>query len=93
MIKICDFLLISSAEIENAIFSQPRKCLLAKPCRLPYLKEIRLPSPQSADEYVHRIGRTGRMGNTGRATSFYDSDADGAISRDLVKILADAQQV
>ena len=32
------------------------------------------------------------MGNTGRATSFYDSDADGAISRDLVKILADAQQ-
>ena len=50
-------------------------------------------SPQSADEYVHRIGRTGRMGNTGRASSFYDSDADGAISRDLVKILADAQQV
>ena len=49
--------------------------------------------PQSADEYVHRIGRTGRMGNTGRASSFYDSDADGAISRDLVKILADAQQV
>ena len=62
-------------------------------CRLPDFKENRLLPPQSADEYVHRIGRTGRMGNTGRATSFYDSDADGAISRDLVKIIADAQQV
>ena len=26
--------------------------------------------PKSIDEYVHRIGRTGRLGNTGRATSF-----------------------
>ena len=64
-----------------------------KPSCLPDLKENRLLPLQSADEYVHRIGRTGRMGNTGRATSFYDSDADGAISRDLVKIIADAQQV
>ena len=33
------------------------------------------------------------MGNTGRASSFYDGDADGAIARDLVRILSDAQQV
>lgn len=25
------------------------------------------------DEYVHRIGRTGRLGNQGKATSFYDA--------------------
>ena len=28
--------------------------------------------PESIDEYVHRIGRTGRVGNTGRSTSFFD---------------------
>lgn len=30
--------------------------------------------PKSIDEYVHRIGRTGRVGNRGKAVSFYDSD-------------------
>merc|ERR1711909_57110 len=28
--------------------------------------------PKEIEEYVHRIGRTGRLGNTGKATSFYD---------------------
>ena len=28
--------------------------------------------PKTIDEYVHRIGRTGRVGNTGKATSFFD---------------------
>ena len=28
--------------------------------------------PKEVDEYVHRIGRTGRLGNTGKATSFFD---------------------
>merc|ERR1719147_617079 len=32
--------------------------------------------PDDVDEYVHRIGRTGRMGNTGKATSFYDAEQD-----------------
>lgn len=30
--------------------------------------------PKSIDEYVHRIGRTGRVGNRGKAVSFFDSD-------------------
>lgn len=30
--------------------------------------------PKSIDEYVHRIGRTGRVGNRGMAVSFYDAD-------------------
>jgi ATP-dependent RNA helicase DDX3X len=30
--------------------------------------------PDDIDEYVHRIGRTGRVGNRGLATSFYNSN-------------------
>lgn len=30
--------------------------------------------PKSIDEYVHRIGRTGRVGNRGMAVSFFDAD-------------------
>ena len=48
--------------------------------------------PQSIDQYVHRIGRTGRIGNKGMATSFYDTTMDGRIAKDLVAVLADAQQ-
>lgn len=44
--------------------------------------------PNNIEEYVHRIGRTGRCGNTGRAVSFYDHDADGQLARSLVSILA-----
>ncbi|TMS11596.1 putative ATP-dependent RNA helicase DDX4 [Larimichthys crocea] len=48
--------------------------------------------PNNIDEYVHRIGRTGRCGNIGRAVSFYDPDADGQLARSLVTILSKAQQ-
>lgn len=48
--------------------------------------------PGSVDEYVHRIGRTGRIGNSGRATSFFDSSRDGPLAADLRQVLSDAQQ-
>ena len=32
---------------------------------------INLDLPRQFEDYVHRIGRTGRAGSTGRATSFY----------------------
>ncbi|KAK1876368.1 putative ATP-dependent RNA helicase DDX4 [Dissostichus eleginoides] len=48
--------------------------------------------PDNIDEYVHRIGRTGRCGNTGRALSFYDPEADSQLARFLVTILSKAQQ-
>jgi len=50
--------------------------------------------PSGIDEYVHRIGRTGRCGNLGKATSFFDGDEnqDKELARSLVKTLADAQQ-
>ncbi|XP_033636475.1 ATP-dependent RNA helicase DED1-like isoform X2 [Asterias rubens] len=48
--------------------------------------------PSGIDEYVHRIGRTGRVGNLGKATSFYDPSKDSQSARALIKVLADAQQ-
>jgi probable ATP-dependent RNA helicase DDX4 len=43
--------------------------------------------PKNIDEYVHRIGRTGRVGNCGKATSFYDPQVDAPLAKDLLKIL------
>ncbi|XP_052283636.1 probable ATP-dependent RNA helicase DDX4 isoform X2 [Dreissena polymorpha] len=49
--------------------------------------------PSAIDEYVHRIGRTGRCGNLGKATSFYDPSSDSGMAKALVKILKQACQV
>lgn len=43
--------------------------------------------PSSIEEYVHRIGRTGRCGNLGRAVSFFDPDANAQLATALVSIL------
>lgn len=43
------------------------------------------------DEYVHRIGRTARIGNEGLATSFYN-DRNEDIADALVKILVETKQ-
>nr|AAA29013.1 Mab4611 antigen (vasa) [Drosophila melanogaster] len=48
--------------------------------------------PSKIDDYVHRIGRTGRVGNNGRATSFFHPEKDRAIAADLVKILEGSGQ-
>merc|ERR1719461_2057421 len=48
--------------------------------------------PKTIDEYVHRIGRTGRVGNTGKATSFFDPSENSDLAADLVKILSECQQ-
>ena len=48
--------------------------------------------PNTIEEYVHRIGRTGRIGHTGRAISFYDSANDSELASSLVQILTDAHQ-
>ncbi|KAK9762425.1 ATP-dependent RNA helicase ded1 [Basidiobolus ranarum] len=47
--------------------------------------------PTDVDEYVHRIGRTGRAGNMGIATSFFNRGNSG-ISRQLIEILREANQ-
>ncbi|KAL9130039.1 MAG: hypothetical protein Q9217_001684 [Psora testacea] len=43
------------------------------------------------NEYVHRIGRTARIGNVGMATSFYN-DKNQDIAADIVKILVEMDQ-
>lgn len=43
------------------------------------------------DEYVHRIGRTARIGNDGVATSFYN-DRNSDLAEDLVKVLLECNQ-
>ena len=48
--------------------------------------------PKEVDEYVHRIGRTGRVGNRGTAISFYDEGTDGPLAKNLVKILTDVSK-
>nr|XP_053633923.1 probable ATP-dependent RNA helicase vasa-like [Cherax quadricarinatus] len=48
--------------------------------------------PKTVDEYVHRIGRTGRVGNRGHALSFFDNERDAPLAKDLVKILDEAGQ-
>eukprot|EP00069_Balaena_mysticetus_P017627 bmy_10772T0 len=45
--------------------------------------------PSTIDEYVHRIGRTGRCGNTGRAISFFNPESDNHLAQPLVKVLSD----
>ena len=49
--------------------------------------------PDEIDEYIHRIGRTGRIGNKGKAISFFARDKDENLARALVKILAESEQV
>lgn len=47
--------------------------------------------PLTAEDYVHRIGRTGRGGRDGAAITFF-TDEDKAHAGELVRILKDADQ-
>ncbi|KAI0794119.1 P-loop containing nucleoside triphosphate hydrolase protein [Fomes fomentarius] len=47
--------------------------------------------PSDIDDYVHRIGRTGRAGNTGVATAFFNR-GNRNIVRDLLELLREANQ-
>uniref|UniRef100_A0A7I4XVN1 RNA helicase n=1 Tax=Haemonchus contortus TaxID=6289 RepID=A0A7I4XVN1_HAECO len=48
--------------------------------------------PTNIQDYVHRIGRTGRVGNPGRATSLYLSEENKGLAQSLVEILTEAGQ-
>jgi ATP-dependent RNA helicase DDX5/DBP2 len=47
--------------------------------------------PGSAEQYVHRIGRTGRAGAAGTAYSFF-TPANYKLAKEIVEILAEAAQ-
>lgn len=48
--------------------------------------------PGNIEDYVHRIGRTGRAGTTGTAVSFF-TDNNSKMGGDLCKIMREANQV
>ncbi|KAK0635185.1 P-loop containing nucleoside triphosphate hydrolase protein [Bombardia bombarda] len=47
--------------------------------------------PTDIDDYVHRIGRTGRAGNTGMSTAFFNRGNRGVV-RELLELLKEANQ-
>jgi len=47
--------------------------------------------PKNIDDYVHRIGRTGRAGNTGLTTGFV-TDEDTSLAPELLDLLKEADQ-
>jgi len=48
--------------------------------------------PKEIENYVHRIGRTGRQGKTGVATTFVNASTPQTILLDLKQILIEAKQ-
>ena len=48
--------------------------------------------PGTIDDYVHRIGRTGRASATGSSHTFFDARADAKYANELVAILEGAGQ-
>lgn len=48
--------------------------------------------PTSLEDYVHRIGRTGRAGARGMAFTFF-THSNAKFARDLIKILQEAGQI
>lgn len=47
--------------------------------------------PGTAEDYVHRIGRTARAGKKGKAYSFFTA-ANARLAKQIVSILTEAQQ-
>lgn len=47
--------------------------------------------PSDIDDYVHRIGRTGRAGKSGLATAFFSSK-DANVARQLVDLMTESNQ-
>jgi len=48
--------------------------------------------PDDIENYVHRIGRTGRSGNTGFSTTFINKSNDESVLLDLKHLLIEAKQ-
>lgn len=48
--------------------------------------------PKNIEEYVHRVGRTGRAGKTGDSISYF-TRSDWCHAKELIRILEEANQV
>jgi len=47
--------------------------------------------PQGVEDYIHRIGRTGRAGAKGKSTTFF-TYSNAKHARELIKLMRDAGQ-
>lgn len=47
--------------------------------------------PNDIDDYVHRIGRTGRAGKTGLATAFFN-ESNMSLAKSLAELMQEANQ-
>lgn len=47
--------------------------------------------PKSIDDYVHRIGRTGRAGNSGLATAFFNAK-NQPLAKGLIELMQESNQ-
>lgn len=48
--------------------------------------------PNNIEDYVHRIGRTGRAGASGTAITLFSRSEDGKMAKGLVRVMRDANQ-
>lgn len=48
--------------------------------------------PMSIEDYIHRVGRTGRAGETGTAITFF-TKANGRLAKELIQVLKESKQV
>jgi len=53
---------------------------------------INFDMPSSIEDYVHRIGRTGRAGHHGVSTAFLTPSRDGALAPKLLELLEEGHQ-
>lgn len=44
--------------------------------------------PKEIEEYIQRIGRTGRLGNQGKATSFFEVERDYALVEPIIETIS-----
>ena len=76
--------------LSSPLHSPPK--VAARGLDIPNVKHVvNFDLPSDIEEYVHRIGRTGRVGNLGLATSFYN-DRNRNVCRDLLQILVETKQ-